>query len=337
VGQYISRLIQLGRCKRFRTLALGWALLLAVPCPAQTTQYDRELQSLQEERVLLTEELSQFDKTLALLLPDDSRAADSDNPAVKSLAQETTRIRKRLIAVTEREVFLVQKRLSQSEQDRDEINSVQSQTPITMDKNPLEEEWAASESEDVARLLALLNQYYGDLRDSQRTTPSAETLAQEEAAREDALELAKIPFSADKLRLNGAEGFTALARISARLADPGVVETRRDTAIICAIKTRQSGTLIASENRSLRPLGKNQYIARVQLRPGDTSLRVQSHKWELRLPADIPPADYVVTLSLPKAGEPEMHIFSVQDLLAQENSVLPSWLPSELNLHSQSQ
>ena len=93
---------------------------------------------------------------------------------------------------------------------------------------------------------------------------------------------------------------------------------------------------IASENRSLRPVGKNQYVAKIHLQSGETTLRVKDQKWKLRLPDDIAASDYLLTLFLPKAGTPELHIFAVEDLLAQEIPYFPAWLPDELNLKPQS-
>ena len=171
-----------------------------------------------------------------------------------------------------------------------------------------------------------------DRLESLKRQPTAGELARREASRQDAASLAKIPFSADKVRLNGAEGITALARISQRLSNGDIPETHRNIAPICGLKTRLYGALIASENRSLKPVGKGQYIARIRLQPGDTTLRVQSHKWELRLPQNIDSADYLITLFLPKSGEPELHIFAVDDLLGEESPYIPAWLPDELNI-----
>ena len=188
------------------------------------------------------------------------------------------------------------------------------------------------QAKEVSRLLNLLTDYYDDLRESLNKMPSAEELARREADQEDAASLAEIPFSADKVRLNGAEGITALARIAERLGDDGIPESRRDIAPICGIKTRRFGTLVASENRSLKPVGKNQYIARVRLQPGDTTLRINTHKWELKLPQNISASDYLVTLLLPKSGAPELHVFAIDDLLAEDPPYIPTWLPQELNI-----
>ena len=189
-----------------------------------------------------------------------------------------------------------------------------------------------AQAKEVDRLLNLLTEYYDDLSESLRTLPTEEELSRREADQKDAASLAKIPFSAEKVRLNGAEGIASLARISERLGDDSIPESRRDIAAICGIKTRRSGTLIASENRSLKPVGKNQYIARIRLQPGDTTLRINAHQWEMTLPKNISASDYLITLLLPRSGAPELHVFAVDDLLAEDPPYIPGWLPDELNL-----
>jgi hypothetical protein len=190
------------------------------------------------------------------------------------------------------------------------------------------------EEENVARLHALLTEYYRELQEASLTMPSEEEVAQREAARRDAEKLARIPFSVDKVRLNGAEGSTALSRITRRLSDPNIPESRRDMAPICSIKTRLFGTLVSSESRSLKPVGKHNYVAKIRLQPGDTTLRIQGRRWEIRLPQDINAGDYLVTLYQPPRAEPELHVFAVEDLLAVENAHIPAWLPEEVGLKS---
>jgi len=191
---------------------------------------------------------------------------------------------------------------------------------------------ADREAEDVARLLSLISRHHEELAESKKTLPSTEELARRDAAQQDAENLAEIPFSADKVRLNGSEGNTALARMTQRLSDHNIPESRRDIALICAIKTHLYGTLIASENRSLKPAGKHQYIARVRLQPGESTLRVGSDQWQVNLPQDMNAADYLITLIAPPDSVPEFHIFSVADLLAEEKPHIPAWLPRGINL-----
>ena len=114
----------------------------------------------------------------------------------------------------------------------------------------------ADEQEHVERLRTLLASYYAELQEAARTLPSEEELAARAAAQLEAEQLARIPFSADKVQLSGAEGSTALSQITRRLTDPDIPESRRDIAPICGIRTELFGALIASEQRSLRPVGK---------------------------------------------------------------------------------
>ena len=189
------------------------------------------------------------------------------------------------------------------------------------------------DEKDVARLLSLISAHYEELEESKKTQPSEKELAARDAAQQDAATLAKIPFSADKVRLNGSEGNTALARMTQRLTDQSIPESRRDVAIICSIKTHLFGTLIASENRSLAPAGKNHYIARVRLQPGKSTLRVGADLWEVSLPQDINAADYLITLYAPPDQKPEFHVFSVAELLGEEKPHIPAWLPPGIKLN----
>ena len=171
-----------------------------------------------------------------------------------------------------------------------------------------------------------------ELQEAARTLPSEEELAARAAAQLDAERLSRIPFSIDKVRLNGAEASTALSQITQRLSDPNIPESRRDIAPICGIRTQLFGTLIASERRSLKPVGKNHYIARVRLQPGDTTLRIRGNSWEVQLPKDVNAGDYLITLYAPPGTPPELHLFAVDDLLAEQDPHIPAWLPAEINL-----
>jgi hypothetical protein len=193
---------------------------------------------------------------------------------------------------------------------------------------------ARQEKENVARLYELLTNHYAELQEASRTLPTEEEIARRKSALEDARTLARIPFSADKVRLSGAEGSMALAQITRRLSDPGLPESRRDIEPICSIRTRLFGSLIASETRSLRPVGKHHYLARIRLQPGDTNLRIQGAQWDIQLPQDVSARDYLVTFYYPPGGRPELHLVAVDELLAEEQAHIPAWLPEELELTS---
>jgi len=307
---------------------LACALLLASPVRAQAPS---ELERLTTERETLTRELEQYQRTLALIPGDASSPGESSNPAVRTLAQEMVRIKERLIAVTEREVTLLQEQITTAR----EVDS-EEPPPDAMESRPLrparDDYTREQEMATVERLHQLLADYYAELQEAARTLPSEEELAQRAAALRDAEQLARIPFSPDKVRLNGAEASTALSQITRRLSDPNIPESRRDMAPICAIKTYLFGSLIFSENRSLKPVGKNHYVARLRLQPGDTSLHILDHRWEVQLPQHVNAGDFLVTYYAPPGSEPELHLFAIDDLLAEQRAHIPAWLPAEIHL-----
>ena len=188
------------------------------------------------------------------------------------------------------------------------------------------------EAATVERLHSLLSGYYTELQESARTLPTEEEISQREAAHRDAEKMDKIPFSVDKVRLNGSEGSTALSLITQRLMDPTVPESRRDIAPICSVKTRLFGSLIGSESRSLRPVGKNHYVARIRLQPGNTTLSMPDGTWEVQLPKNVNASDFLITLYRPPGGAPELHVFAIEDLLAEDKPHIPAWLPDELKI-----
>lgn len=321
-------------------VAIACALLSPSLAAGQPREIELELQALATEREMLTGELEQFRSTVAILHPGDSPPEQSSNPAVRKLALEMVALKERLIQVTERELALLQEQISIARQLASTPppgpDDVESRPEGALESKPLRvaarDYTLEEEQENVERLYALLATYYVELQEAARTLPSEEELAQRAAARVDADRLAKIPFSADKVRLSGAEGSTALTQITRRLSDPNIPESRRDIAPICGVRTTLFGSLIASERRSLRPVGKNHYVARIRLQPGDTTLRIMEHRWQLQLPRDFSASDFLITLYTPKGSPPELHLFAVDDLLAEENPHIPAWLPDEVRL-----
>ncbi len=327
-----------------RAILLACALLLFGQAAVAADGVVWELQSLAQERETLTRELEQYETTISMLQPAGTPAEESSNPAIKTLVQETVAIRKRLIEVTEREVTLLQEHIIAARTAAAGTTgaagavTTPAGSPQALESKPLQLQSSTYnlelEEENVARLHALLAEYYRELQEAALTMPSEEEIAKREAAQRDAERLAKIPFSVDKVRLNGSEGSTALTRITRRLSDPSIPESRRDIAPICSIKTRLFGTLVSSESRSLKPVGKHNYVAKIRLQPGDTTLRIQGHRWEIRLPQDINAGDYLVTLYQPPRTKPELHVFAISDLLAVEGAHIPAWLPEEVKLKS---
>lgn len=323
-----------------RVAGVACALLLAVSLAhAQPQDNELELQSLSNERATLTAELDQYKSTVRLLQTDGSPPEQSSNPAVRKLALEMVRIKERLIAVTERELTLLQEQITSARQLAEAGAPPPGANP-GIESKPLRittpDYSATSEREHVERLHSLLANYYTELQEAARTLPSEEELAARVAARADAEKLSRIPFSADKIRLNGAEGSTALSLISRRLTDPNIPESRRDIAPICGVRTQLFGALIASEQRSLRPVGKNNYVARIRLQPGQTTLRIKENRWEIQLPQHVNAGDFLITLYSPPDSPPELHLFAIEDLMAEQSPHIPAWLPEDINLKSRS-
>lgn len=327
---------------------LACALLFTGQAHAQSEEATRTLQRLTDERLMLTAELDQFRQTLAVLHTDGTPPEQSANPAVRTLAVKTVELKQRLVAVTEQEVTLLQQQIvaakvkAKAESQPaaiDQAASLVSREPKpenAIESKPLRtynvDYTLAREAENVERLHGLLESYYAELQESARILPTPEEMEERQLAQRDAETLEMIPFSVDKVRLSGSEGSTALAAITQRLMDPRVPESRRDIAPIAIIKTRLFDTLVGSENRSLRPVGKNHYIARVKLQPGDTTISILSNEWALQLPQHASARDFLITLYRPVEGEPELHVFAVDDLLAADNPHIPAWLPDELDL-----
>jgi hypothetical protein len=325
-------------------LAMVLALLFSSHGIAQSAEDTRKLQSLTDERIMLTTELDQFRETLAMLHTDGTPPEQSANPAVRTLAEKAANLKQRLIVVTEQEVTLLQHQITAAKaKDRENgkatgsaatVASLDAKPANAMESKPLRtvDYTVESETDSVVRLHSMLQSYYTEQQESANILPTQDELALRQAAQHDADARDRIPFSVDKVQLNGSEGSTALAEISERLMDPRVPESRRDIAQICIIRTRLFNTLVGSENRSLKPVGKNHYIARVRLQPGDTTINIQSDQWEIRLPQHEDARDYLITLYRPVQGSPELHVFAVDDLLAADKPYIPAWLPSELKI-----
>ena len=312
--------------------ALTCALCFSAIAAGQSVDVERQLAALGTERQALTRELAQYRATVALLQTDGIPPSQSADPAVRRLADAMTTIRERLVDITEREVTLLQQQITAARASA----TTETPPPDAIETKPLRtttrDYTLTEEAENVARLRALLAGYYTELKESALSLPSEQERLQREEARRDAERIAQIPFSPDKVRLNGFEGSTALAQITRRLADPDLPESRRDVAPICSIKTRLFGSLVGSENRSLQPVGKSHYIARIRLQPGDTTLYIQGDRWEVRLPRDVSAQEFLITLYRPPGGSPELHVVSVDELLAEDDPHIPAWLPDNLQL-----
>ena len=331
--------IRIGKSGRYILLAALIALSLHLTAATVTHSAEQPLalEDLTRERQALAEELLHYEKTLALLHPSPLPAQNSENPAVRTLSAEMSIIRERLMRVTEQEVTLLQQQIIDAREtgidplpENTSAIGPSSETKLTP---PTARDYSLQqEARDVERLRRLLSEFYVDQQESLKVMPSAEELAQRKAADEDSRKLAMIPFNADKVRLTGSEGSTALSQITRRLSDRDIPESRREIAPICSIKTRLYGSLIGSETRSMKPVGKHNYVARIRLQPGDTTLHILQNRWEISLPNDASSAEYLFTLYAPPVGTPELHVFAVDELLAEDDPHIPAWLPEELGL-----
>lgn len=326
-------------------LCLPTAIQAAEPNSAGMTRLD----VLTEQRQILTLELEQYEETLALLHTNGKLPETSENAAVRKLAHQAMLAKERLLAIAAEEVTLLQQKIhdraASSEAiantvgiDDDEvlIASDQYAARSSVEGKPLRsigpDYTQDEETENVERLHVLLEDYFAQVQVAANVLPTESEISAREQARLDADSLAKIPYSADKVHLSGIEGSTALAHITRRLMNPAIPESRRDSAPICAIKTYLFDTLVASENRSLAPVGKNHYVARLRLQPGESTLNIQNERWEVSLPEQTMAADYLITFYKPPGRTAQMHLFAIDDLLALESPHIPAWLPKELDI-----
>lgn len=187
------------------------------------------------------------------------------------------------------------------------------------------------EAANVERLRYLLENYGAEIQGQARAS-SSEDLATDKVVQPEVEALNHTPLGSGNVRLSGSEASTALASIGQRLEDPRIPESRRDIAPICTIKTRLLNTLISVENRSLQPVGKNHYVARVRLQPGETTINILSDQWAVDLPEHANAQDFLITLYRPNEGATELHVFAIDDLLATGAPPIPGWLPDELDI-----
>lgn len=352
------------RQRAFRLFAIeglpvrGRGLLLPtlVFCGAlQATAADSEssvhvtLEVLAEQRQTLALELQQYEETLSLLNPVGAPPEESTNPAVRKLALQAMLTKERLLEIAAEEVTLLQQQIQRRARSSDNVAGSAGiddevliaggeYAAIAREGKPLRtlgpDYTQDKEAENVERLHIMLEDYFAQVQNAANVLPTDEEVAAREKSQRDIENLARIPYSADKVRLTGPEGSTALAHITRRLMNPAIPESRRDSAPICTIKTYLFDTLVASENRSLQPVGKNHYVARIRLQPGESTLNIMNERWEVSLPQQTVAADYLITFYKPPGRDSQLHLVAIDDLLALESPHIPAWLPKELNLQT---
>ena len=195
-----------------RQLAVACLCLLTISTAWGVNRLDT-LNTLTREREMLTSELEQYRKTLAMLHIDGTPPGTSTNPAVRTLAQEMIDIRTRLIRITEQEVTLLQEEILQSRSslaisETSEASNTAGDTPVTPSTGegkplrmssdiPGSAQTIAREIDEVERLRQLLTAYYVEQQEALKVMPTQKELKQREAAASAAGSTDLIPFSAD--------------------------------------------------------------------------------------------------------------------------------------------
>ena len=262
-----------------------------------------ELNALREQQQLLEREIEQYEKSIALLRGSGTEG-DDRSPALRALRDQLKRSRQDLMLLGEQEAVLLQQ-LSPA-------NTAASAAAAAEDKDD-------PNAEEVARLKSLLNRYYAveALAAAQTESDTQQDLAQGST---------EGGYPADKVRLSGPEGVSAIQDITARLEKEIMAGQRREVDIIFHIEVRREGELMSSSSHSLKSLGKSQFVTKVSLRGGTARVTVRKDTWTVELSGD-DASDYLITLNKPRSGTPELHFIPVEELKATHWTELPPWLP----------
>lgn len=185
-------------------------------------------------------------------------------------------------------------------------------------------------TQEVARLQSILQAYYSDSAPALPAAAAKTASAPEPGPSAEPAPLTQADYSADKVYLTGVEGNVVLAQFTRRLKDPRIPELHRDVAPICTVKTRLFDTLVDSERLSLKPVGKNHYIASLKLQPGESTFAIKSQEWQVKVPEDSAAREHVITFYRHPGGKPQLHTFAVEDLLATGDTLVPDWLPPDI-------
>ena len=318
------------RCLRLAHRLMLVAMLCLSPAGiASETEPSPELQALTTERELITSELTQLRKTIALLQGSARPGTGKSSETVKRLNAEILILKLKLIELSKQEIALLEAEITSADDPVLEPEPVIESKPLRTQTPDYSDE---AEAAQVTQLRKLLKDYYVEEELAREIGPSAEEVVAREAASRDAAQLDKIPFNVSKVRLSGAEASIALAQVTRRLANPDIPETRRYPVPVYSVKTHLFGNLIASEQRSMTPVGKYHYISRIELQPGDTTVHMLGYRWQVNLPDDIHTQAYLITLYKPPGTKPEFHIFSIEELLAEEHAHIPAWLPEQAGI-----
>jgi hypothetical protein len=257
-----------------------------------------DLANLRQEQSQLEGNIDQYEKSIEVLRDNLPMGAGMD-PTLGGLESELQQNRDKLKYLKAQEAALERKleggntpvAATSSHQD-------ESETAAVVGDNP--------DAAAVARLKTLLADYYAS---------EAKALAGGDAAH-----------LSNKVRLSGQEGADVIKSIDQYLSSNSLSSQRREPDIIFHIEVRRDGELASSSSHSLKSLGKSQYVAKVALQGGDAKVSVRKDSWVAELPS-VAEKFYLITLSLSRSAEPELHVISVDELKSTHPTDLPVWLP----------
>ena len=277
--------------------AIAVLVLSSAPVYSQTSgdRLASELTNLRQQQQQLEGDIEQYRKSIELLRSNLSRK-DGPSAALEAIKAQLILSQTRLIELFENEATL-----------QEQLNAARTADPAY-----------DSDAEDVARLKALLNNYY-----------ATEALAAAHTRSDDAstsLDPAPEGYALDKVRLSGWEGIATIQYMDQRLAEDLLNSPRRQSDIIYHIEVRRDGKLVSSGSHSLKSLGRSFYIGKISLRGGTATVSVRRDKWVTQLSPD-PDTFYLITLHLPLEAAPELHFISVDELKATGWREMPHWLP----------
>jgi hypothetical protein len=254
-----------------------------------------DLIDVRQQQRQLEGDIEQYQKSIELLRGNLTRK-DGPSPALEALKAQLIERQTNLIKLFEKEASLQQQLISER--------------TATPGYDP--------EAEDVARLKALLNDFY-----------AAEALANARARSDNAstnTKRATVDYALDKVRLSGSEGVAAIEYIQQRLAQDLPNSRRRQLDIIYHIEVRRDDDLVSSSSHSFKSLGGSFYVGKVSLPGGIATVSIRKDEWVTRLKL-VPNSFYLITLYLPGDAAPELHLIPVDELKATGWSNLPPWLP----------
>ncbi len=290
-------------CRKLPTITLLLALGMAAWGESAGGSIADQLIQLRQQQRQEQMDISQYETSIRLLSVNRS-AADPQSPALEALQAQLKQSQGHLKSLEEKELLLEQ-----------QLNPGAVAAPIRT--APLTGD---AEAQEVARLKQLLKNYrLAELAaaDQVVTNSESDTVTN---VRTDA------NYAFDTVRLSASDGLAAILHMDEQLTNDSISSQLRELDIIFHIEVRRDGKLISSSSFSLKALGKSQYVGKVNLEGGSATVNVRKNVWI----AELSPAeanDYLITLNMLNAEQPEMHFVSVADLKTTQVKELPAWVP----------